>query len=56
PPKGHYKVIRGGSWRNSLNEDVSPTYRGATVPKIRIKTIGFRCAADVEKEEPAPKK
>ncbi len=27
-------------------EDVSLTYRNATVPKARSKTVGFRCAAD----------
>ena len=45
PEKGLYKIIRGGNWRNKA-EDVRLTYRNATVPKIRSKTIGFRCAAD----------
>jgi len=48
PHKGQYKVTRGGNWRN-IKEDVRLTYRGATVPKLRSKTLGFRCAADVEK-------
>lgn len=51
PSKGKYKIIRGGSWRNSLNNDVSLTYRGATVPKVRSETVGFRCVADAEKKE-----
>ena len=43
PEKGHYKVIRGGSWRNNL-EGVNTTYRNATTPSIRTNTLGFRCA------------
>ncbi|MEC7641818.1 MAG: formylglycine-generating enzyme family protein [Nitrospinota bacterium] len=45
PSKGKYKVIRGGNWRN-ISDDVRLAYRGATVPKIRNKTVGFRCAKD----------
>lgn len=44
PEKSHYKIIRGGNWQNNA-EDVRLTYRNATVPKARSKTIGFRCAA-----------
>ena len=47
PERGQYKVIRGGNWRNNRN-DVRLTYRGATVPKLRTKTIGFRCVADLD--------
>ncbi|PIQ97515.1 MAG: hypothetical protein COV67_03865 [Nitrospinae bacterium CG11_big_fil_rev_8_21_14_0_20_56_8] len=43
PEKGQYKVIRGGNWRNN-GEDIRLTYRNATVPSIRINTLGFRCA------------
>jgi len=45
PDKGHYKIIRGGNWKNNA-EDVNLTYRNATVPKARSKTVGFRCAAN----------
>jgi len=48
PEKGHYKIIRGGNWKNNA-EDVRLTYRNATVPKARSKTVGFRCAADAPK-------
>ena len=48
PSKGQYKVIRGGNWRN-IADDVRLTYRGATVPKTRNKTVGFRCVMDVIK-------
>ncbi len=48
PDKGHYKIIRGGNWKNNA-EDVRLTYRNATVPKARSKTVGFRCAADAPK-------
>jgi len=44
PEQGHYKIIRGGNWINNA-EDVSLTYRNATVPKARSKTVGFRCVA-----------
>lgn len=47
PNKGKYKVIRGGNWRNN-KKDVRLTYRNATVPNIRNKTIGFRCVADID--------
>jgi formylglycine-generating enzyme required for sulfatase activity len=47
PEKGHYKVIRGGNWRNDA-QDVTMTYRNATVSKMRNKTVGFRCAKDAQ--------
>ena len=47
PKKGHYKVIRGGNWRSKL-EEVSMTYRNATVPSTRINTLGFRCAQSAD--------
>jgi formylglycine-generating enzyme required for sulfatase activity len=43
PNIGQYKVIRGGSWRNNKG-DVKVTFRNATVPKLKSKTVGFRCA------------
>jgi formylglycine-generating enzyme required for sulfatase activity len=48
PEKGHYKIIRGGNWKNNA-EDVRLTYRNATVPNARSKTVGFRCAANIPK-------
>jgi formylglycine-generating enzyme required for sulfatase activity len=47
PEKGHYKVIRGGNWRN-VAQDVTMTYRNATVPKMQNTTVGFRCAKDAK--------
>ncbi len=47
PEKGKYKVIRGGNWRNNA-EDISLTYRNATVPNLRSKTLGFRCVKDAK--------
>ena len=47
PEKSQYKVIRGGSWRNNAS-DISLTYRNATVPSLRSKTLGFRCAKDLK--------
>lgn len=48
--KGQYKVIRGGSWRNTA-EDIRLTYRNATVPTSRSKTVGFRCVLPIKPEE-----
>lgn len=45
--KGQYRVIRGGNWRNNAG-DTDMIYRNATVPRIRNKTIGFRCAKSAE--------
>ena len=47
PKKGQYRVIRGGNWMNNA-EDVRLTYRNATVPKARSRTLGFRCVAAVK--------
>lgn len=49
--RGKYKVIRGGSWRNDA-KDVTMTYRNATVPSIRVKTLGFRCAQSAGSAQP----
>lgn len=49
PEKGKYKVVRGGNWMNNA-EDIRLTYRGATVPKLKAKTTGFRCAMDAPAE------
>ena len=43
PTSGQYRVIRGGNWRNGKNE-VKITFRNATIPKLKSKTVGFRCA------------
>ena len=51
PIKGHYKVIRGGNWRSKL-EEVSMTYRNATVPTTRSNTLGFRCAQSYGSTQP----
>ena len=55
--KGPYKVIRGGNWKN-IADDVDLTYRNATVPSVRNKTVGFRCAQSAgttsPKEYPPP--
>ena len=47
PKKGSYKIIRGGNWRSNA-DDVSLTYRNATVPKIKNTTVGFRCVKSAE--------
>ncbi len=45
PASGQYKVIRGGNWRNK-KDDVKITFRNGTTPKLKSKTVGFRCAMD----------
>nr|NIQ00920.1 formylglycine-generating enzyme family protein [Nitrospinaceae bacterium]NIR54974.1 formylglycine-generating enzyme family protein [Nitrospinaceae bacterium]NIS85387.1 formylglycine-generating enzyme family protein [Nitrospinaceae bacterium]NIT82214.1 formylglycine-generating enzyme family protein [Nitrospinaceae bacterium]NIU44458.1 formylglycine-generating enzyme family protein [Nitrospinaceae bacterium] len=47
PSKGQYKVIRGGNWRNDA-EEVSLTFRNATVPSLRNDNVGFRCAKSID--------
>lgn len=48
PNVGHYRIIRGGNWRNNA-DDVDLTYRNATAPNVRNYTVGFRCAQSASK-------
>jgi formylglycine-generating enzyme required for sulfatase activity len=43
PPKGNYKVIRGGSW-NRCGDYLRPTYRTWYPPQCTFNFLGFRCA------------
>lgn len=45
PEEGLAKVIRGGSWDNSVH-DARTTKRAAVAPFRKEATIGFRCAMD----------
>jgi formylglycine-generating enzyme required for sulfatase activity len=40
-----HRVIRGGSWGDSLPEFLAVTFRGWNAPDERIELVGFRCAA-----------
>lgn len=47
PPKGEYKVLRGGSWFHQP-DFVRSAYRTGDSPSTRIDGIGFRCARDAQ--------
>lgn len=43
PRKGKEKIVRGGSWLNSI-VSIRTTYRSYVDPKLRYSHIGLRCA------------
>jgi formylglycine-generating enzyme required for sulfatase activity len=47
PEEGKFKVVRGGSWRDDANT-LRTTNRTSYNPSLRLKSIGFRCAKDIE--------
>ncbi len=44
---GRFRVLRGGSWGDSLASFLSATFRGWNAPDERMELLGFRCAAEV---------
>ncbi len=40
-----FRVLRGGSWGDSLPEFLSSSFRGWNAPDERMELLGFRCAA-----------
>ena len=49
PPSGHYRVIRGGSWKAAPRAGIDPfrvSNRYSFTPGTRLDYIGFRCAHD----------
>ena len=42
-----FKVLRGGSWGDSLPEFLSAAFRGWNAPDERMELLGFRCAAEL---------
>jgi sulfatase modifying factor 1 len=42
-----FRVLRGGSWGDSLPEFLSAGFRGWNAPDERMELIGFRCVAAV---------
>ncbi len=42
-----FRVLRGGSWGDSLPDFLSTTFRGWNAPDERMELLGFRCAAPV---------
>lgn len=52
-----FRVLRGGSWGDSLPEFLSASFRGWNAPDERMELLGFRCAAPVGAiaRRPAPR-
>jgi formylglycine-generating enzyme required for sulfatase activity len=46
PPRGQYRVLRGGSWDVTAN-DVRVSARSGNTPTSTGNTVGFRCAGEV---------
>jgi formylglycine-generating enzyme required for sulfatase activity len=44
-PHERFRVLRGGSWGDSLPEFLSTAFRGWNAPDERMEHLGFRCAA-----------
>ena len=44
PPKGMYRVLRGGSWFDEPPLFLTCSYRSWARPAERSPTVGFRCA------------
>ena len=47
PTQGTARVLRGGSWYNTL-QSLEVARRGSYVPEVARATLGFRCARIVE--------
>jgi formylglycine-generating enzyme required for sulfatase activity len=43
--EGRFRVLRGGSWGDSLPEFLSAGFRGFNAPDERMELTGFRCAS-----------
>ncbi len=42
---GRFRIVRGGSWGDSLPAFLSAGFRGMNAPEDRFELTGFRCAA-----------
>jgi formylglycine-generating enzyme required for sulfatase activity len=47
PSGGEYRVVRGGSWNNSM-KNVRSAHRDISMPELSNHLLGFRCAMDVD--------
>lgn len=55
PSTGSFKVLRGGSWRETLDVELAATRRYWLEPVERFANTGFRCVRDESREtEPGP--
>jgi len=43
--EGRFKIVRGGSWGDSLPDFLAVAFRGMNAPDERFELTGFRCAA-----------
>jgi formylglycine-generating enzyme required for sulfatase activity len=46
-PHERFRVLRGGSWGDSLPEFLSASFRGWNAPDERMELLGFRCVAEL---------
>ena len=51
---GRFRIVRGGSWGDSLPDFVAVAFRGMNAPDERFELTGFRCAADPLSRSAAP--
>ena len=49
---GKDRVVRGGSWGDSLPEFLAAGFRGMNAPDERFEITGFRCAAALSPARP----
>jgi hypothetical protein len=43
---GRFRIVRGGSWGDSLPDFLAVSFRGLNAPDERFELTGFRCAAE----------
>ena len=43
---GRFRIVRGGSWGDSLPDFLAVAFRGLNAPDERFELTGFRCAAE----------
>lgn len=52
---GRFKVLRGGSWGDSLPSFLAAGFRGMNAPDERFELTGFRCATEWSPEPDRPR-
>jgi formylglycine-generating enzyme required for sulfatase activity len=50
PSTGSFKVLRGGSWRETQADELTATRRYWLAPTERFANTGFRCARDESRQ------
>ncbi len=51
-----FRVLRGGSWGDSLPEFLAASFRGWNAPDERMELIGFRCVTAIGAQARIPKR